>query len=61
MRWDLIVSGAIHLIEALREGVAAGDIDPNDLQALQQSMDSLKASRDQAIDDWKNTAPPGNT
>lgn len=52
----LLIAGAIEIIKAIRAGLEAGKIKPEDLQELGIEMDDLKAKRDAAVARWDAAA-----
>jgi len=53
----LLIGGVIEIIRAIKEMVAAGQIKPEDIAALETHMDELRAASQKVKDEWDSLAP----
>ena len=53
----LLISAGLEVIRAIRAGVEAGKISPEDIDGLLVEMADFKAKRDAAVGAWDAAAP----
>ena len=54
---ELLIQAGISIIGAIRDGIEAGKIKPEDIEGLMAQADDLKAKREAAVAQWESLAP----